>query len=180
MMQINNTDIEKIVQIIKENFQNEIYKERIEFLFISNIEKEDTLKTLVEMLSKENIHASYAISDKMLSGKIGVTYFDKYVSTQNMEMKLCSSIEDWKDILDDYTCSWSIRQIVSKSDLYDDLIESQDGSYYSYLSETELKRKIKYAKNPLEKQRLERELGKLNSFSRHNKATKKNKRRKKQ
>ena len=49
------------------------------------------------MLSKENIHASYAISDKMLSDKIGITYFDKYVSTQNMEMKLCSSIEDWKE-----------------------------------------------------------------------------------
>lgn len=155
-MQINDFDfdIEKIVELIKQKF-NEIYKARIELLFFSNIEKEDTLKILVERLSKENISADYATLDKIPSNVIYISYYDKYIP------------------------SWSI---VSKSNQYqcEDLegpVELQDNDYY-YLSETDLRRKIKYAKNPLEKQRLERELGERNCFNRRNKATKKSKRRK--
>ena len=155
-MQINDFDfdIEKIVELIKQKFQNEIYKARIELLFFSNIENEDALKILVERLSKENISADYATLDKIPSNVIYISYYAKYIP------------------------SWSI---VSKSNQCEDFegpSEVQDNDYY-YLSETDLRRKIKYAKNPLEKQRLERELGERNCFNRRNKATKKSKRRKK-
>lgn len=153
-MQINDFDfdIEKIVELIKQKFQNEIYKARIELLFFSNIENEDALKILVERLSKENISADYATFDEIPSNIVYISYCGKYVP------------------------SWSI---VSKFNQCEDLEgpgESQDNDYY--LSETDLRRKIKYAKNPLEKQRLERELGERNCFNRRNKATKKSKRRK--
>lgn len=58
---------------------------------------------------------------------------------------------------------------------HEELSEVAEKYREDYLSEIDLKKKIKYSKNPLEKQRLERELGYRCFGSRRNKSTKKNK-----
>lgn len=63
-----------------------------------------------------------------------------------------------------------------KSDSYADIIDEEKPDYY--MTESELKHRIKYAKHPLERRRLEQELISRNAFSGRHSSTKKKRKRK--
>lgn len=161
-------DMNELIKFLKEKIPCNDENSKYSFTFAVSSSRVEELKTALEKI-KDDIN-------------IDITFYDSELVDENKVYVLPGKsfqTDEYQDHLDNVEVA--LREF-SEDEYFDrEEICDEDDRYRCGLTEIELRRKIKYTKNPLEKQRLERELGYMNSFGRHKSATKKrkNKRRKK-